>query len=66
MLVDTWTCRRSKLKGPALVLFQNTDCRRRFGIPRSESACCSLVSPLADDHNTWNDWELEILRVYPI
>ena len=48
-----------------MVLFQNTDCQRRFGIPRSHSACCSLVSSLADDdRNTWNDWELQILRVH--
>ncbi|KAL3158778.1 hypothetical protein ABBQ32_011505 [Trebouxia sp. C0010 RCD-2024] len=50
-------------KGSPLVVFQNLECQRRFGIPRSLSACCTLVNSLSDDRcNIWNDWELEILR----
>ncbi|KAL3135615.1 hypothetical protein ABBQ38_006096 [Trebouxia sp. C0009 RCD-2024] len=44
-------------------MFQNLECQRRFGIPRSQTACCTLVNSLADDkRSTLNDWELEILR----
>ncbi|KAL3135614.1 hypothetical protein ABBQ38_006095 [Trebouxia sp. C0009 RCD-2024] len=33
--------RCAKPKGSPLVMFQNLECQRRFGIPRSQSACCT-------------------------
>ncbi|KAL3135611.1 3',5'-cyclic-nucleotide phosphodiesterase pde1 [Trebouxia sp. C0009 RCD-2024] len=55
--------RWAKSEGLPLVIFQNLECQRRFGIPRSHAACCSLVNSLADDDcRTWSDWELEIMR----
>ncbi len=63
----TKVCRCSLYKEQATpqVVFQNADCQRRFGLPRSISACYDVVMSMSDDHRqALRNWELDITRVH--
>ncbi|DBB01895.1 TPA: hypothetical protein ACH3X1_000492 [Trebouxia sp. C0004] len=45
------------------VVFQNADCQRRFGLPRSHSACYAVVTSMSEDcRRALRDWELQVTR----
>ena len=59
-----WRCSADNLRPAARVLFQNAECFKRYGAPRSIASSAEVVDSQDEaTHMLWQSWSLQTCKV---